>query len=659
MRGVRTAVLPAAGLGTRLLPATRAVPNELFPVGGRPAIEWALSEAAEAGIERVVIVSSPRKSAIEAYLEREVRAADGPVGPATEPAGPRPFPRVTVVHQLTPAGLGDAVRVGRAAVGTEPFAVLLPDEILLGGGRLLREMLDGYERTGRSQVSLLSVEPDEISSYGCAELAPGLRQERHVPVAGCVEKPMPAAAPSNYRAVRSLRARSSRPRRARRPRAGGARGGPAHRCARPDGAPRRARQGRGTARRTDASTSATGRAGSRRTSGCSASSPSSRPRPRGREGRWTLHHARRRTVRRPARFSRDRPVPRGAAAGFRRVPAPAGAHRSATGPAPACGCAQEASQSTSALVTCEGRSSVDRCPQSGTTTSRAPSMPSASSSASSGGVDRVAIADEDERRAADRPQVGPGVDTSHDRPLLADEGRRARLVGHEVDQAPQRFVVLSVGVDEQGKLLIGDLVETTGARQADLARATLALRDRVGSRGGVQQREPHDPLGRLAHDLERHVAAHREASEGEARRGVGQDAPRDRVHGVVARVVGDGDRAEPPQLRELGPVEPCGGQEPGDEDDRHRAARARHTPSGSERGRVHRLRASAPLPPTKLTARIPASSHRLVGPAYEGPRPPWRACFHQLTGVPVAPRFAGSSTWWRAEGGVPFRAWPT
>jgi len=198
VRGVRTAVLPAAGLGTRLLPATRAVPNELFPVGGRPAIEWALSEAAEAGIERVVIVSSPRKSAIEAYLEREVRAADGPVGPATEPAGPRPFPRVTVVHQLTPAGLGDAVRVGRAAVGTEPFAVLLPDEILLGGGRLLREMLDGYERTGRSQVSLLSVEPDEISSYGCAELAPGLRQERHVPVAGCVEKPMPAAAPSNY-----------------------------------------------------------------------------------------------------------------------------------------------------------------------------------------------------------------------------------------------------------------------------------------------------------------------------------------------------------------------------------------------------------------------------------------------------------------------------
>jgi len=192
---VRTAVLPAAGLGTRLLPATKAVPKELFPVGGRPAIAWALSEAAEAGIERVVVVSSPRKSAIERYLDREVQAVGGA---AAQPDSSRSFPQVSVVYQRSPAGLGDAVRVGRLAVGAEPFAVILPDEILLGGGRLLREMLDGYEHTGRSQVSLLAVEPDEIGSYGCAELAPGPPAGWRLAVAGCVEKPDPAAAPSHY-----------------------------------------------------------------------------------------------------------------------------------------------------------------------------------------------------------------------------------------------------------------------------------------------------------------------------------------------------------------------------------------------------------------------------------------------------------------------------
>ena len=197
-RTVRSAVLPAAGFGTRMLPATQAVPKELLPVGRRPAIQWAVDEAVAAGIDRIVVVSSPLKPAIDTYF---LKGGDstGTIARETIPANrwrPGPGCRIQVVHQTVARGLGDAVRVARTVLGMEPFAVLLPDEILLGGARLLRVMLEDFERTGLSGVSLLRVEPEEIGSYGCAAVAPAPGTEERLLVTGCVEKPQRLAAPS-------------------------------------------------------------------------------------------------------------------------------------------------------------------------------------------------------------------------------------------------------------------------------------------------------------------------------------------------------------------------------------------------------------------------------------------------------------------------------
>lgn len=195
---VRTAVLPAAGAGTRMRPATRAVPKELLPVGGRPAIQWVVEEAACAGIERIVVVSSPAKPALDAYFETKAHVA----GVARELAGiaPRALERcrIEIVHQHGARGLGDAVRVARRKVPNEPLAVLLPDEILLGGSRLLTEMLEDYERTEFSVVSLLAVPRPAIGAYGCAELARPVGVGRETLVTGCVEKPAVHEAPSSY-----------------------------------------------------------------------------------------------------------------------------------------------------------------------------------------------------------------------------------------------------------------------------------------------------------------------------------------------------------------------------------------------------------------------------------------------------------------------------
>jgi UTP--glucose-1-phosphate uridylyltransferase len=195
---VRTAVLPAAGFGTRMLPETLAVPKELLPVGGKPAIQWALDEASDAGIDRFIIVSSRLKPAIETYLlgrfEETVPVhASSWLGRADSRST-----HIEVVYQPVARGLGDAVRVARSAVGNEPFIVLLPDEILLGGSRLLRVMIDDFEHTGRSGVSLLRVPQEEISAYGCAEIAPGHCGDERLLVTGCIEKPRSGAAPSCF-----------------------------------------------------------------------------------------------------------------------------------------------------------------------------------------------------------------------------------------------------------------------------------------------------------------------------------------------------------------------------------------------------------------------------------------------------------------------------
>jgi len=182
-----------------MLPATAAVPKELLPIGGRPAIDWILDEAARAGIERVVVVSSRRKPAIERYLKQTLGLQGGHShdrsGQVRELSAPAL--EVLIVHQNRPSGLGDAVRVAWRAVGDEPVAVLLPDELIFGGNVLLNSMLDCHAREGTSVVSLLEVPPEEIALYGCAELSVSGRGGA-MSVTRCVEKPEAALAPSNY-----------------------------------------------------------------------------------------------------------------------------------------------------------------------------------------------------------------------------------------------------------------------------------------------------------------------------------------------------------------------------------------------------------------------------------------------------------------------------
>jgi UTP--glucose-1-phosphate uridylyltransferase len=162
-------------------PATKAVPKELLPVGRQPALQWAIDEALSVGIDHLVVVSSPRKPAIAEYLAD--LSAEG---------------SIDVVYQQVPAGLGDAVRIARDYLESESFAVLLPDEVLLGSGRLLSAMLDEHARTGRSNVGLLRVNREEISSYGCAVVDDRRVSRSGVAVSGCVEKPAPSEAPSTF-----------------------------------------------------------------------------------------------------------------------------------------------------------------------------------------------------------------------------------------------------------------------------------------------------------------------------------------------------------------------------------------------------------------------------------------------------------------------------
>jgi UTP--glucose-1-phosphate uridylyltransferase len=195
MTGIHTAIIPAAGLGTRMRPATEAVPKELLPVGGHPALDWVLHEAIAAGIDDFVIVTSDRKPALEHYV---TEAFAPRVNPATIGSrASRPKANFRFVAQATPAGLGDAVRTGWRGVGDEPVAVLLPDELILGGGSMLASMLEHHDREARSMVALVQVRASEISSYGCGRLS-GPGPHGTTVISGFVEKPDRRSAPSAF-----------------------------------------------------------------------------------------------------------------------------------------------------------------------------------------------------------------------------------------------------------------------------------------------------------------------------------------------------------------------------------------------------------------------------------------------------------------------------
>jgi UTP--glucose-1-phosphate uridylyltransferase len=198
---VRAAVIPAAGMGTRFLPATKAVPKELMPIGDTPAIQIIIDEALGAGIDHIVVVSSRSKPAIEQYFTPDDDLVGALRDKGKDDVAERLASigrdwRVTIAYQDDPRGLGHAVGCGREAVGDAPFAVLLPDE-LMGDSSLLAQMCGVCASTGGSVVGVKEVPRDEVSSYGV--LAPsGPMTDGVIPVADLVEKPSVADAPSSY-----------------------------------------------------------------------------------------------------------------------------------------------------------------------------------------------------------------------------------------------------------------------------------------------------------------------------------------------------------------------------------------------------------------------------------------------------------------------------
>ncbi len=199
---VRSAVIPAAGLGTRFLPATKAVPKELFPIGDRPAIQIVIDEALGAGIDHIVVVSSRSKPAIDAYFapDDELLAALDAKGKTEQAERLRAIGRdwrVSIVYQDNPKGLGHAVGCAREAVGDEPFAVLLPDE-LMSSSAVLAQMNGVCSATEGSVVAVVNVPREHVSSYGVIDPAGELTHDGVIPVRDLVEKPSPEEAPSNF-----------------------------------------------------------------------------------------------------------------------------------------------------------------------------------------------------------------------------------------------------------------------------------------------------------------------------------------------------------------------------------------------------------------------------------------------------------------------------
>lgn len=198
---IRKAIFPVAGLGTRFLPATKAVPKELLPVVDRPLIQYAVDEAREAGIEQMIFVTGRGKGAIEDYFDIafETEATQRERGKDLSALeGTRLMPGNAVfLRQQEPLGLGHAIWCARELIGNEPFAVLLPDEFMKGapGQGCMRQMVDAYAQVGGNLVCALEVPMEDTPSYGVID--PGICDGKLTQVLGLVEKPALGTAPSN------------------------------------------------------------------------------------------------------------------------------------------------------------------------------------------------------------------------------------------------------------------------------------------------------------------------------------------------------------------------------------------------------------------------------------------------------------------------------
>tara|TARA_E500000081_G_scaffold155166_1_gene194784 strand:- start:985 stop:1854 length:870 start_codon:yes stop_codon:yes gene_type:complete len=205
MPRIRKAIFPVAGMGTRFLPATKAMPKEMLPVVDKPIIQYAVEEAREAGIEEFIFVTGRGKTALEDHfdrnpeLERLLKDRGKDMQLRLVRDSQLDSGQIAYTRQYDPLGLGHAVLCARHLVNGEPFAVILPDDLVKSQVPCLKQMVEAHERLGGNLVAVMEVEGKAIERYGV--ITPGERQGNCIEVRGVVEKPSEAQAPSNLAVI--------------------------------------------------------------------------------------------------------------------------------------------------------------------------------------------------------------------------------------------------------------------------------------------------------------------------------------------------------------------------------------------------------------------------------------------------------------------------
>ncbi len=206
MARIRKAVIPAAGMGTRFLPATKAIPKEMLPIVNKPSIQLIVEEAAAAGIEEVVIITGRGKTDIVDHFDAHPQLEDslrraGKEALLREVVTPTKLVKLSTVRQQRPLGLGHAILCARHLIGDEPFVVFLPDDLVDSERPCARQLMDVYEQTGKSVLALMNVAREDTHMYGIAAGTADPNDPRRVQVSKLVEKPPVEQAPSTLAVV--------------------------------------------------------------------------------------------------------------------------------------------------------------------------------------------------------------------------------------------------------------------------------------------------------------------------------------------------------------------------------------------------------------------------------------------------------------------------
>ncbi|TDY51026.1 UDP-glucose pyrophosphorylase [Alicyclobacillus sacchari] len=199
---VRKAVIPAAGFGTRMLPATKAVPKEMLPILNKPCIQYIVEEAVYSGIEEILIITGRAKKAIEDHFDRSPELElhleqSRKASMLTEVQAISDLVDIHYTRQKTPLGLGHAILCAKSFVGSEPFAVLLGDDIIQSDEPVTRQLLSQYENVDRALLGIQPVPASDVSKYGIIEPVKRTASREPIPVRRLIEKPSEAEAPSN------------------------------------------------------------------------------------------------------------------------------------------------------------------------------------------------------------------------------------------------------------------------------------------------------------------------------------------------------------------------------------------------------------------------------------------------------------------------------